>query len=643
MQFNDVLNDIELLINRELLSVNPNTDPTIISKVDRELQKYYVLTKSSNKAVARSIRELEDIWNELVQKGFSNVDQALYGGGSSRHQPETIFANLPYIQHFKYKVKKHLLLRNSSVHELGELSELQGAELRTIRKKIENHKNLVNQNVADTQSKLLASLSNSLDSVFKKYPGDSSINEIETVISKLKSLELEVRDSIVTLDTIESTNTTQSVNEVETLIEREQELPLDSLIDDEVFTGVENAENDNEKDLYTPKGRPRIRPYTPTLSLIFDRLSHHEIELQPDFQRKDRIWNNTKKSKLIESIFLELPLPAFYFGEKSDGSWIVVDGVQRITSIYDYISGVFELENLSVLKEYNDLSFKDLNRRQQRMILEYTITSHLIDVASDHNNMIVELFHRINTYGVKLSDQEIRSALNQGSSVAFLRYVAGLNEFKIATTFKIKADRQKDMELCLSGIAFIVLGYEKYVQNQYGYFLSSAMKKLNKYSLSISNKELVDEGKSSLSDNSSDVYLSLEKRIVGAFNLAAEVFGDFAFKKEAKAERKIPISKPLFELIITYFSALDEQQRLTVLNNTDELIDTLYEAIDTNSADYAKWSSDKYADEGRGFAYSISTSTGKNVTVKYRFEAFKEILKRSTGVDVKLTPLIPEV
>ncbi|WP_241212177.1 hypothetical protein [Vibrio scophthalmi] len=135
MHFKDVLADIEKLVGRELQSINPKTDSIYITALDYQVEKYFVSNSPNTRGAARSFRELEDIWNELTVKGFGNVDQALYGGGSSRNQPETVFAHLPYIQHFKFKNRKHLLLRNQSVHDLGSLSELQAAELRAVRKK----------------------------------------------------------------------------------------------------------------------------------------------------------------------------------------------------------------------------------------------------------------------------------------------------------------------------------------------------------------------------------------------------------------------------------------------------------------------------------------------------------------------------
>lgn len=633
MHFKDVLKYIEQLVGKELHSINPKTSSIYITSLDRNVDKYFVANSPNAKGSARSFRELEDIWNELTVKGFSNVDQALYGGGSSRNQPETVFAHLPCIQHFKYKNRKHLLLRNESVHELGTLSELQSAELRAVRKKIDNYTALSNQIIADSQASIVQTLKAAFDAVTKKYPGDVIVEDATKALSELSSLNQQVTDAVVTLD-----GAIYSRKNDDTYEQPEPDKSIDELIDDESLTGIEN---DNDKEANGPilQGKTKIRQLTPVVSLIYDRLSFGEIELQPDFQRKDRVWPEPRKSKLIESILMGLPLPVFYFAEKPNGDWIIVDGLQRITTIYDFMRGEFKLNGLEVLDELNGTSFSELERAEQRKIREYPLTAHLIDMATDKDNIIVELFHRINTYGVKLSEQEIRSALNQGSSVKFLRFLAATPEFKSATHGKIKSDRQKDMELCLSALSFMLRGYMSF-DNQYNKYLSEAMESMNVHALTLASEELLDEGNAELPLEQNHVYSLIANKFKNGLNISEQVFGDYAFKKVPDSARKIPLSKPLFELIVTYFSELSEEQAQQVITHSDELIDMLYEAIDKDSSDYAEWESHKYEKEGRGFLYSISQSTGKNVTVRFRFESFREILKQSTGVDVELSPIL---
>ncbi|HFS3812231.1 TPA: DUF262 domain-containing protein, partial [Escherichia coli] len=288
----------------------------------------------------------------------------------------------------------------------------------------------------------------------------------------LKNISEVLINSYVSLDFDSSGDKINKLSKFKQVELFKEDLSLEDLIESPEISGVDsgdkNIEEQSESELAPEQKRTGIAKMlmtTPVLTLIFDRVRYDEIELQPDFQRKDRIWPDDKKSKLIESILMKLPLPGFYFGEKPNGNWVVIDGLQRTTTICDYMSGHFSLKGLSILEHLNGKSFKDLTRTEQRDIREYQITAYQIELNDDSSELVVELFHRINTYGVKLSSQEIRSALNKGNSVTFLRYLASLETFKKATQFKVKPDRQKDMELCLSALAFMVLGYNNYGQH----------------------------------------------------------------------------------------------------------------------------------------------------------------------------------
>lgn len=628
LNYEQVLNDIEnLLFGKELQPINPNTSPLCITSIDRENGKYRILSNSEYKT--RSLSELESIYSHLNIRGFCNVEQVLYGSSSSRNQPETIFANLPYIQHFKYKNKKHLLLRSHNVHEAATLSEVQGPEFRTIRKKIDNFLNLNLGKIYEQQIYLVKSLDEAYETVLKKYPSELASKKVEITLNRFKELSADMANSVVTLDnTINSPTFSDSDNST---VEEMLELSTTYGVDDGENETTYSQLNLELKTLQAKLGVARIKSKTPVLSLIFDRVQFGDIELQPDFQRKDRIWNDEKKSKLIESILLKLPLPVFYFGERiADDKWVVVDGLQRITTIFDFISGDFKLSKLEILDELNGKDFRGLSRTEQRAIREYEITAYFIEMNKDSTDLIVELFHRINTYGVKLSDQEIRSALNQGSSVKFLRYLASKQEFKQATHSKVKPDRQKDMELCLSALAFITIGFENYTFNSYDKFLSRAMELLNKYKLELLNEKEIDSGYASISKECME-YLHIEKKYLKALNLAYDVFGDLAFIKEPGSNSS-PISKQLYEVIIYYFYHMTDTQEALLLNNSEKLVDTLYSAIEKNSKEYATWESQVYIDAERGFKDSISTSTGKKITILYRFNSFAKILEESTGI-----------
>lgn len=638
MKFEEILSDIEaLLIGKALQSINPSTAPIYLIKIDRLTDKYFVSTSPNDKGSPRSINELRSIWEDLNRKGFASVEQALYGGGSSRNQPETIFANLPYIQHFKFRRKKHILLRHNNVHDAGTISEVMGADFRKIRKQIENYLELTFPYIIRRQKSFLGSINRAFDIIASKYPGEAAVIQVNSIFKELDDLNKKISDAVVSVDNVEERELLdgREVSSSENL-----KISIEDRLETSDITGIDEGDFDKdqhlERKIKDPKlGITRIRQLTPVLSLIYDRIQFGDIDLQPDFQRKDRIWKLDKKAKLIESILMRLPLPAFYFAEKTDGTWIVVDGLQRITTVYDFMRGMFPLQDLNVLDYNNGNYFKDLTRGEQREIREYAITLYLIDMESDKSNMIVELFHRINTYGVKLSGQEIRSALHQGSSVRFLKYIVSQEIFKSTTLNKVSDERQKDMELCLSALSFMVLGYKNYKDDNYNDFLSEAMDKLNHYKINFVTENSIESNSSKISESCFE-FVSLYNRYEQALKLAKEVFGEYAFVKDFSSKRA-PISKQLYELVIYYFSLLDIHQKNTVLSRGASLLDELQYAIKFNSIDLAVWNSKTYIDTGRGFRDAISTSTGKNVTVRYRFEAFAEILKRSTGIIVKNT------
>ncbi|WP_281628994.1 DUF262 domain-containing protein [Vibrio sp. St2] len=648
MQFNDVLSDIESLVGKKLQSINPKTPPIFVTKVDRKQKKYFVSPDPDKVGTARFFWELEDILSELNYKGFTNVDQALFGSGSSRNQPETVFANLPYVKHFKYKKRKHILLCSEKTHELGTLLEVSQSDYRVLRKKIDNYYNLSNLDLLQEQKNLLDELTTSLDSVFNKYPGEVSIQDTEKALDMLSDLTERVSEATVqNIPEFDSNRKKRCKREIEITSTEQLALSYDQMLDAPTVTGIDDGEDSTSTDEVSLEKKdkktetPRIRQLTPVLSLIYDRIQFNDIELQPDFQRKDRIWSIDQKAKLIESILMELPLPVFYFAVKPDGTWVVVDGLQRITSVYDFIRGDFPLRNLEFLGEdYNELYFRDLERTLQRKIREYAITAYLIDMEED-DSILVELFHRINTYGVKLSPQEIRSAVNKGNSVKFLRYFSASNEFKKSTHNKVKADRQRDMELCLSAVSFMVFGYEQFGtkgKETYDNFLSCAMKLLNTRKIIFDDNENLDSGNSRIIEGTSESYIELSERFSQGLDLAYRVFGHATFRKDM-ANRNSPISKQLFELVVCYFSALSDSQIEVLLDNSNLLVDALYTAINSDDKTLATWSSEVYDEANRGFNYSLSTSTGKRVTVLYRFEAFERILYDTLKIRVKLKPI----
>lgn len=96
---------------------------------------------------------------------------------------------------------------------------------------------------------------------------------------------------------------------------------------------------------------------------IVSRIRHNEIDLAPDFQRLSGIWDVQRKSRLLESLLLRIPIPVFYVAADEDDVWSMVDGVQRTSTIFDFVSGQFALSKLEYLTVLNGSRHDDLPRK----------------------------------------------------------------------------------------------------------------------------------------------------------------------------------------------------------------------------------------------------------------------------------------
>src|SRR5436190_1452341 len=136
----------------------------------------------------------------------------------------------------------------------------------------------------------------------------------------------------------------------EDLIERRKQEIVEEHEDNEP-TGVEyDPESTAGEDVVSPYDPKQIRvdPKVFSVRQIIDMIEENELDLAPDFQRL-RVWRPRQKSLLIESLLLRIPLPAFYFSADNEGRLQVVDGVQRLSTIQEFVTGGMRLENLEYL------------------------------------------------------------------------------------------------------------------------------------------------------------------------------------------------------------------------------------------------------------------------------------------------------
>ncbi len=173
-----------------------------------------------------------------------------------------------------------------------------------------------------------------------------------------------------------------------------------------------------------------------------------KLILDPDFQRKYK-WDNDgfeRSSKFIESCLMRIPLPACYFAENEESNHLVIDGVQRLTTIQRFFNDEFALEGLTFYNHLNGMKFSELGDLKNE--LETTTIRCVVLRKENDKALIREIFARLNQGTVKLSDQEIRHAIYSGPFDELLTDIASHTFIQAFRNNDQKEDRS-DEELVL--------------------------------------------------------------------------------------------------------------------------------------------------------------------------------------------------
>ena len=300
----------------------------------------------------------------------------------------------------------------------------------------------------------------------------------------------------------------------------------------------ENIENDEEEEKEQPFDAEKIRVDQQMLSVkyMLELMEQDLIELNPGYQRR-RVWkDNKKKSLLIESLMLRIPIPAFYFYENEDGKYQVIDGQQRLTTIKEFVDGKFRLNGLEYLgKEYNKKQFKNLDTKYIQRIYRTQIAVNILDARSP-KNVIYDIFRRVNTGGVNLNPQEMRNAICKQEVRDFLVKSTQNENYIMATRGIVKDDRMDSQELVLRFYAFYkAYDYEKN-ELDYDYPNIAAM---------------LDDAIENLNRMSPERREELYQRFDLAMKRSYEAFGKYAFSKIQKEGNRVKrnidyINKSLF-------------------------------------------------------------------------------------------------
>ncbi len=236
-------------------------------------------------------------------------------------------------------------------------------------------------------------------------------------------------------------------------------------LDELVLEVIENAQSGMaQTDVNTPTSNPynpdeikvNTKPFS--LPLIMDMIKRNDIDLQPNFQR-NFVWTSLQKSRLIESVLLRIPLPMFYFAENKEGFMTVVDGLQRLTTISQFMDNQFALKGLQYLTHCDNKYYtnpdktKAIDTKYFRWFNSTQLTVNVID-ASTPAKVKYDIFERINTGGKPLNHQEIRNCLAVDKVRDLLTKMVASDIFKKATDESVPSLRMEDREMALRFICF---------------------------------------------------------------------------------------------------------------------------------------------------------------------------------------------
>ena len=315
--------------------------------------------------------------------------------------------------------------------------------------------------------------------------------------------------------------------------------------EEQIFSPEEQDEDD---EAYAPSYQLVERevsttPADPDVETILKRIADKNLILRPDFQRTS-VWTNVQKSRLIESLLLNLPIPPCFLAEDEDSTRVVVDGQQRLRSIDDFYHGRYALTGLQVLKDLNGKKWEDLPPKLDRKILQRVIRTLVISHFTN-SGIRFEIFERLNSGGVPLTEQEIRNATLRGSFNAMLNKIAESKAFLGAMALKKPDERIRHHELILR--FFAVLGAVEDYKPPLKMILSEFMR-------------------THRTDNETAIK-DFELLFTKALMNVVSVFGVESFKryreKDGVADFENSVSKAVFELEMLSLSFFTETEVLS--------------------------------------------------------------------------------
>lgn len=213
-----------------------------------------------------------------------------------------------------------------------------------------------------------------------------------------------------------------------------------------------------ETEMYSNDDLYNINSWGADLSFreIINMYDEDEL-IKPELQRK-YVWTKVEASRFIDSILLGLPVPSIFLAKEANETMLIIDGFQRIMTVYDYVKGifsgdgkVFKLSNSeNINSRWKGKSFVELDPEDQRRIRNTTIHAIIFEQKHPRDDTgMFQVFERINTGGRTLKPQEIRNCVYQGKCNSLLMELNLLHDWRTILEAEQEDSRMADIELIL--------------------------------------------------------------------------------------------------------------------------------------------------------------------------------------------------
>ncbi len=315
------------------------------------------------------------------------------------------------------------------------------------------------------------------------------------------------------------------------------------------------------------------------------------LVIDPDYQR-NLVWKDHQKSRFIESIILGFPLPPFYVNQQRNGNYTIIDGLQRTTTLHQFLDNKFQLKNLKELPNFNNKIFAELPKPIKAKIEDKNLLLYVLK-PSVPAKVVYELFDRINTGGTPLNQQEVRNCIFLGKSTQILKEFSEMPIFRQAIDNGVSPTRMKDREIVLRYLSFQIFHYENDYKGDLDEFLGNAMRKMN--------------------DMNEDEIQRLKDNFVRVMTLTLDFFGNENFR----------------------FPILDKDNKLNRGFINTSLMESVCYFFAHNSDDFLKENKQKIIENMKllltdsTYRNATRTSTASRRNVSDRFKLAQEILQKA--------------